>query len=298
MPGTAPRITSLLIKPASAVCNLDCAYCFYLDREADPYKALPARRMTLETLERLVDTYLFYSYPNSIFAFQGGEPTLAGLPFFEKLVEYEQQHGRGGQAVSNALQTNGMLLDEEWCRFFAAERFGVGLSLDGPADLHDRYRLTKGHGTTHAQTLRAYELLRRYRVPCDILCVVHDQNVRYPTSVYRFFREIGASYLGFLPLVEPGVPCPLLTWPERSAPVTLESDGARWVPVGTCRTCQFCRGVEGKRIPGSPGARAGVDVICTAPVYSPRPAQEEGVLTDERELPRQDDPSPGGAVQD
>ena len=82
----APRITSLLIKPASAVCNLDCSYCFYLDRDADPYKALPARRMTAETLERLVDTYLFYSYPNSVFAFQGGEPTLAGLPFFEKLV--------------------------------------------------------------------------------------------------------------------------------------------------------------------------------------------------------------------
>src|SRR6202165_3250925 len=85
--GPTPRITSLLIKPASAVCNLDCSYCFYLDREADPYKALPARRMTMETLERLVDTWLFYSYPESTFAFQGGEPTLAGLPFFENLVE-------------------------------------------------------------------------------------------------------------------------------------------------------------------------------------------------------------------
>ena len=80
--GTTPRITSLLIKPASAVCNMDCTYCFYLDREADPYKALPGRRMSLETLERLVDTYLFYSFQNSVFAFQGGEPTLAGLPFF------------------------------------------------------------------------------------------------------------------------------------------------------------------------------------------------------------------------
>src|SRR5438132_833675 len=83
--GPTPRISSLLIKPASAVCNLDCAYCFYLDRAADPYKALPARRMAPDTLERLVDTYLFYSFPNSVFAFQGGEPTLAGLPFFETL---------------------------------------------------------------------------------------------------------------------------------------------------------------------------------------------------------------------
>src|ERR1041385_5292426 len=103
-PGVAPRITSLLITPASAVCNLDCAYCFYLDRDADPYKALPARRMTTETLERLVDTYLFYWYPSSVFAFQGGEPTLAALPFFEKLVNLQQQYGRGGQTVSNALQ--------------------------------------------------------------------------------------------------------------------------------------------------------------------------------------------------
>src|SRR5215468_1261994 len=92
--GSVPRITSLLIKPASAVCNLDCTYCFYLDREADPYKSLPARRMSLDTLERLVETYLFYSYPAGVFAFQGGEPTLAGLPFFEKLVEFQKRHGR------------------------------------------------------------------------------------------------------------------------------------------------------------------------------------------------------------
>src|SRR5437764_1253443 len=101
--GPVPRITSLLIKPASAVCNLDCSYCFYLDREADPYKSLPARRMSLDTLERLVDTWLFYSYPQSTFAFQGGEPTLAGLPFFEKLIELQKHYGRNGQSVSNAL---------------------------------------------------------------------------------------------------------------------------------------------------------------------------------------------------
>ena len=88
--GATPRIGSVLIKPASAVCNLDCSYCFYLDRDADPYKALPARVMSLDTLERLVDTFLFYSYPNSVFAFQGGEPTLAGLKFFEKLIEFQQ----------------------------------------------------------------------------------------------------------------------------------------------------------------------------------------------------------------
>src|SRR5215813_6131136 len=97
--GSAPRISSLLIKPASAVCNLDCAYCFYLDREADPYSAVASRCMKQETLERLVDTYLFYSYPNSTFAFQGGEPMLAGPAFFEKLVQLQQQYGRNGQSV-------------------------------------------------------------------------------------------------------------------------------------------------------------------------------------------------------
>jgi uncharacterized protein len=102
--GLAPRIASLLIKPASAICNLDCTYCFYLDRESDPYTALPARRMTEETLERLVETYLFYSYPNSTFAFQGGEPTLAGPAFFEKLVKLQQECGRNGQAVANAIK--------------------------------------------------------------------------------------------------------------------------------------------------------------------------------------------------
>jgi uncharacterized protein len=131
----APKITSLLIKPASAVCNLDCEYCFYLDRAADPYSALPGRRMTLETLERLVDTYLFYSYPISAFCFQGGEPTLAGLPFFEKLVRLQQEYGRGGQSVSNALQTNAILLDKNWCDLFREYQWLLGVSLDGPEEM-------------------------------------------------------------------------------------------------------------------------------------------------------------------
>src|SRR5499427_5936658 len=146
--GPTPRISSLLIKPASAVCNLDCEYCFYLDRDADPYKALPARRMSEETLERLVDTYLFYSYPESVFAFQGGEPTLAGLPFFEKLVKLQQQYGRNGQAVSNSLQTNAVLLDQNWCDLFKSFQWLLGVSLDGPEEINDRFRFNKeGRGT-------------------------------------------------------------------------------------------------------------------------------------------------------
>ena len=160
----APRIASILIKPASAVCNLDCSYCFYLDRDADPYKALPARRMTAETLERLVDTYLFYSYPNSVFAFQGGEPTLAGLPFFEKLVELQKQYGRNGQAVSNALQTNGILLDKNWCDLFRAYHWLLGVSLDGPEEVNDRYRYNKEGRGTWKRVMESVELLKKNSV--------------------------------------------------------------------------------------------------------------------------------------
>src|SRR5579863_2014909 len=174
--GAAPPITSLLIKPASAVCNLDCSYCFYLDRDADPYKALPARRMSYDTLERLVDSYLFYSYPNSTFAFQGGEPTLAGLPFFEKLVQFQQAYGRNGQSVGNAMQTNGVLLDQSWCDLFHSYNWLLGVSLDGPEEVNDRYRFNKeGHGTWK-RVIESIQLLKKNRVEFNILCVLSQAN--------------------------------------------------------------------------------------------------------------------------
>lgn len=202
--GAAPRITSLLVKPASAVCNLDCAYCFYLDREADPYKELPARRMTLETLERLVDTYLFYSYPNSTFAFQGGEPTLAGLGFFEKLIDFQKEHGRNGQNVSNALQTNGILLDEHWCRLFREYNWLVGVSLDGPEETNDLYRYNKEGRGTWKKVIRGVETLQKHKVDFNILCVLSQANVEKPRELYRFFRSLGVDNMQFIPLAEFG----------------------------------------------------------------------------------------------
>jgi uncharacterized protein len=200
--GAAPKITSLLIKPASAVCNLDCEYCFYLDREADPYRSLPARRMTEETLERLVDGYLFYSYPNSTFAFQGGEPTLAGLPFFEKLVQFQQQYGRDGQVVSNSLQTNGLLLDQNWCEFFRSYQWLLGVSLDGPQEVHDLYRYNKERRGTWKRVVESVELLKKHRVEFNILCVLSQANVEKPRELYRFFRSLGIDHLQFIPLAE------------------------------------------------------------------------------------------------
>jgi len=199
---TAPPITSLLIKPASAVCNLDCEYCFYLDRDADPYKELPARQMTIETLERLVDTYLFYSYPRSSFIFQGGEPTLAGLPFFEKLIEFQKRYGRNGQSVSNALQTNGTLLDENWCRLLREYNWFVGLSLDGPPETNDRYRYNKDRHGTGKRVLQSLELLQKHRVQFNVLCVLSQANVERPRELYQFFKSLGIDNLQFIPLAE------------------------------------------------------------------------------------------------
>jgi len=217
-PGLAPRITSILIKPASAVCNLDCSYCFYLDRDADPYKALPARRMTAETLERLVDTYLFYSYPNSVFAFQGGEPTLAGLPFFEKLVELQKQYGRDGQTVSNALQTNGILLDKNWCDLFRSYQWLLGVSLDGPEEMNDRYRFNKEGRGTWKRVMESVGLLQKNGVEFNILCVLSQANVDRPKELYRFYRGLGIDHIQFIPLAEfdaEGNPMPFTISPEQ-----------------------------------------------------------------------------------
>jgi len=218
VPGPSPRISSLLIKPASAVCNLDCEYCFYLDREADPYKALPSRAMSVEMLERLVDGYLFYSYPEASFVFQGGEPTLAGLGFFQKLVSLQTELGRNGQSISNSIQTNGVLLDSAWCELFREYNFLVGLSLDGPEEVHDRFRLNKaGHGSW-ARVMESVELLRKEKVEFNILCVLNSENVGRAREIYRFFRKLGIEYLQFIPLAEfhpDGTPMPFTVSAEE-----------------------------------------------------------------------------------
>jgi len=229
--GQVPRIASLLVKPVSALCNLDCEYCFYLDRDADPYKELPARRMTLETLERLVDTYLFYSYPRSSFIFQGGEPTLAGLPFFAKLVEFQKRFGRNGQSVSNALQTNGLLLDEEWCRLLREYNWFVGLSLDGPEPVNDFYRYNRQKVGTGRRVIQSLELLRKHGVPFNVLCVLNQANVGQPKQLYEFFKSLGVDNLQFIPLAEfdqTGKPLPFSITSEQYGRFLAELFDAWW----------------------------------------------------------------------
>ena len=216
--GTTPRITSLLIKPASAVCNLDCDYCFYLDREADPYSALPGRRMTEETLSRLVDTYLFYSYPQSTFAFQGGEPTLAGPAFFEKLVKLQEQYGRNGHCVSNAMQTNGVLLDDRWCELFKQYNWLIGVSIDGPEAVHDFYRVNKARAGTWRKVMDGVGCLKKHGVEFNALCVVSQANAGRAREVYAFFRSLNIDHVQYIPLSEfdgLGQPLPFTITPEQ-----------------------------------------------------------------------------------
>ncbi len=198
---SASREFQVLVKPVGPVCNLDCRYCYYL-RKRDLYPKAESFRMGEDLLETYIVQHI-EACPKELifFSWHGGEPTVLGLDYFRKIVELQRKHQPRGRRILNGIQTNGTLLNEEWCRFLAAEGFYVGLSLDGPKELHDRYRITKGERPTHKQVMQSFRLLRRYKVSCDILCVVHDQNVRHPTAVYRFFKEIGGDYLQFLPLV-------------------------------------------------------------------------------------------------
>ncbi len=198
---SASRDFQIFAKPAGALCNLDCHYCYYLDKrrlypESDS-------RMTDDVLETYIVQHIQASPgPAITFSWHGGEPTVLGLEYFRKIVALQHQHRPAGRRILNGLQTNGVLLDADWCRFFKAEGFGVGLSIDGPAEMHDCYRVTRGQEPTHTATIRGYELLRRYGVPCDVLCTLNDRNVQHPLRLYRFFKDLGAQYLGFLPVVE------------------------------------------------------------------------------------------------
>ena len=196
------REFQVFVKPAGAVCNLDCQYCYYRDKRS-LYPDAGALRMTEPLLEEYIVQHIEAARgPEVDFSWHGGEPTTLGVDFFRKAVDLQRKHRPAGWRIRNGIQTNGVLLDEEWCRFLAAEDFRAGLSLDGPAELHDTYRVTRGGQPTHQQAMRGYHLLRQHTVPTDIVCVVHNLNVRHPLTVYRFFREIGCRYLGFLPAVE------------------------------------------------------------------------------------------------
>jgi serine-type anaerobic sulfatase-maturating enzyme len=209
----------VLVKPTGATCNLDCKYCFFLSK--DGLYGGGTLRMTDEVLETYVQQ-LLAAQPNSEvnIAWQGGEPTLMGLPFFRRAVALAAKHRRPGQKILHTIQTNGVLLTDEWARFLGAHGFLVGLSVDGPREMHDAYRVAKGGQGTFDQVMRAWDRLVRYQVEANILCSVHAANGDNGLEVYRFFRDqMQARYLQFIPIVERATKETLdqanLGWSER-----------------------------------------------------------------------------------
>ncbi len=196
------RQFQLLIKPVGDRCNLRCKYCFYLgteerfDGHLDPQKRA-ADVMDDDILEKMAAEFLSYRMPQSIFCWQGGEPTLAGLDFFRRVVEFQTKHGGRGQVVGNAFQTNGVLIDRRWARFLAEYKFLVGLSIDGPRDIHQTMR-----GNSFDAAMRAAQLFRQFGVEFNVLSVVSQANVGRAAEVYRWFVSRGFNNLQFIPCRE------------------------------------------------------------------------------------------------
>jgi len=193
----------VMLKPRGAICDLACAYCYYLDR-AELYPESDFR-MSDEVLESFTRSYLRGQLsPEVVFGWQGGEPTLMGLDFFRRAVAAQRRWAPRGVRVLNTLQTNGVSLDDEWCTFFREHGFLVGISVDGPAPLHDAYRVDRGGKPTHARVMAGVERLRRHGVAFNVLTTVHAANAGHPLEVYRHLRdEVGAAFIQFIPVVEP-----------------------------------------------------------------------------------------------
>ncbi len=196
------RPFSLLVKPASADCNLRCTYCFYLDH-CSFYPETKRHRMSEQVLEQMIRSYMHTEQPSHQFGWQGGEPTLMGLEFFERVVALQQRHGRAGANVANGLQTNGTLITEELAKHLAHYRFLTGVSLDGPAYLHDRYRLRAAGGGSHADVLRGIRCLRNHSAEFNILVLVNEANVKEPAEVYHYLCDHDFLFHQYIPCVEP-----------------------------------------------------------------------------------------------
>ena len=193
--------TYVMAKPVGSVCNLNCSYCYYLEKE----KLYPNRKkmqMSHELLEKYTEAYInSHTVPELLFTWHGGETLLAGISFYRKALALQKKYGRGRQ-IDNSLQTNGVLLNDEWCRFFKDNNMLIGISIDGPEHCHDMYRKNLGGHGTFKQVMRGIELLQKHEVEFNVLSVINDYNAQYPLEVYRFFKEIGAQYMQFTPIVE------------------------------------------------------------------------------------------------
>ena len=193
-------LSSVLIKPSGPDCNLDCSYCFYLDK-ADFFNETSLHRMSLKVLEELTKQMMSQRIPHISFGWQGGEPTLMGLSFFKKAVEFQNIYGVG-KTVGNGLQTNGILLNEQWAKFLREYNFLVGISLDGPEHIHDHYRFKKNGKGSWKQVYKNAKLLLDAGVETNALIVVNDYSVNFPEEIYAFHKDLGLNFMQFIPCVE------------------------------------------------------------------------------------------------
>jgi len=196
-----PRI-HVLTKPTGAICNLDCSYCFFLDKE----QLYPGSnfRMSDEVLENYIKQLIASHKTKEVtVAWQGGEPTLMGVDFFQRAIAYQEKYRKPGMVFENTMQTNGTLLNDQWCEFFKENNFLIGLSLDGPKHLHDANRVDKKGGGTFDRVMRGLRLLQKHGVEYNILTTVNRINGEYPLEVYRFLRdEVGTTWIQFIPVIE------------------------------------------------------------------------------------------------
>jgi uncharacterized protein len=221
-PFNAARRYHAMVKPIGAICNLACTYCYYLHKKA-LLGSSSKFRMSDEILETHIQQYIEgQDGPEVVFSWQGGEPTLLGLEFFERAIALQKKYKRPNQRIENDLQTNGTLLDEEWAKFLRANHFLVGLSIDGPKKLHDAYRAAKDGSPTFDQVFAASQLLHKHRVPFHSLTVINRVNAKRPLDVYRFLRsEVRPREMQFIPCVEPKAFCTVAPqkWDPRTLPI-------------------------------------------------------------------------------
>lgn len=196
------QCVSVLIKPASSACNMKCAYCFYEDVANSREKEFQGF-LGEEQLEQVIAEAMKLAERSCSFLFQGGEPTLAGLSFFESVIRLQKKHQRDGVLIYNAIQTNGYRLTEDMIRFFVREQFLIGVSLDGPEQVHDLCRKGGSGGGTFREVMETVALLKRFRADYNVLCVVTEESAKMARELYRFYREQGIEWIQFIPCLPP-----------------------------------------------------------------------------------------------
>ncbi|SDP79555.1 anaerobic sulfatase-maturation protein [Desulforhopalus singaporensis] len=196
-----PKTFSVIAKPIGPKCNLNCTYCYYLEKE-NFYPDTTKFKLRENALEQFIKSYIQDQEAGHItFAWQGGEPTMLGVDYFKKALELQKKYANG-KTIANAFQTNGTYITDEWCSFFKDNGFLVGISIDGPEKLNDHYRRTKGGEPTFRKIMKGIELLHKHQVEFNTLSVVNDLTSQYPLEIYRFLKSIGSTFMQFIPIVE------------------------------------------------------------------------------------------------